>query len=200
MTGKWVVREPGEPPPRHSRARLYLSGGKVVHYNDPRLFGRIAVCRAAALRELPQIRALGPDPLHDGLEAERLQAALKRTRRAVKVALLDQRVLAGIGNILATEALFRARIHPARPASSLSRRQVGSLVRGLEASLRHTLASMTREGKDAEVLYVQERAGDHPFLVYGRAGEPCSRCREPIARMRLGGRATAFCPRCQRAG
>ena len=195
MSGRWVETEAGAAPP-HSHARLTLEGGRVLHYCDPRMFGRVEVHAGSALLGLPEVRALGPDPLHDGIDAAALHAALKKTGRAVKVALMDQGVLAGVGNIYATEALFRARIHPARAASSLTRREVGRIAEGIEAAMGAVLAGM----KD-ELAYLSDGAHvENPFLVYDRAGAPCPRCRRALEKLTLGGRTSAFCPRCQRAG
>lgn len=198
MTGKWVRRpaSSGEPAPRHVRARLVLADGSAVSYCDARMFGRIAVHAAAALEGLPDVRSLGPDPLTDGIHAATLFAALSRTTRAVKVALLDQRVLAGVGNIYATEALFRARVHPARAGRSLSRREVGRIARALDAVLADALARL-----GGEIAYLSDGAHvDSPFAIYDRAGDPCPRCRRALEKVTLGGRTSAYCPRCQAPG
>jgi formamidopyrimidine-DNA glycosylase len=194
MTGRWTRRAAAEPAPPHSRARLDLADGAAIHYCDPRLFGRIALHRAAELVTLPEIVALGPDPLLDGIEPARLHAAFARTARAVKPVLLDQAILAGIGNIYATEALFRARIHPAREARSLKKRDVARLAEAILAVFADALAGM-----DGEVQYLwSEERPENPFAVYDRAGEPCPRCAKPIEALVLGGRTSAYCPRCQR--
>lgn len=194
MSGRWVDagRAGGAAPP-HSHARLTLEGGRVLHYRDPRMFGRIEIHPASALLGLPAVRALGPDPLNDGIDAAALHATLKKTGRAVKVALMDQGVLAGVGNIYATEALFRARIHPARAASSLTRREVGRIAAGIEAAMGAALAGM----KD-ELRYLSDGSHvDNPFLIYDRAGAPCPRCRRALEKLTLGGRTSAFCGKCQ---
>jgi formamidopyrimidine-DNA glycosylase len=200
MTGKWVRSEPGEPPPSHSRARLLLDDRRVVHYRDPRLFGQISLHPAGALENLPEIRALGADPVRDGVDPARLGDALGHTRRAVKVALLDGRIVAGVGNIQATEALFRARIHPARPGRSLSAKEVKALARGVEASIELTLARLGGKNASRPATYVEEDHSQNPFLVYGRAGSPCPRCGTVLLKMQLGGRGSTYCPRCQPRG
>jgi formamidopyrimidine-DNA glycosylase len=196
MTGKWIRRERarGARPP-HSRARLALDDGSVVHYCDPRMFGRIAVHRGKDLDRLPEIRALGPDPLEDGIDPRALVEALARTSRPVKVALMDQRVIAGIGNIQATEALFRARVAPTRPARAITPREAARLAEAIRASVDFTLEA-TGPG---EITYLSEGARvANPFLVYGREGAPCPRCGRPIDTISLGGRASAHCASCQR--
>ncbi len=196
MTGKWV-RRPAADRPLHSHAHLELPGGVLLHYCDPRLFGRLELHPASALLSLPVVRALGPDPVLDGIDPQALHARLSRTGRAVKAALMDQAVLAGIGNIYATEALFRAGIHPARPASSLTRREVGRLAEGIEAALAPMLA-----WSGEEIAYLWEgwegRRVDNPYLVYDRAGEACPRCGKVLEAMVIGGRTSAFCGGCQR--
>lgn len=193
MTGKWLRRAPGEPPPTHSRARLLLDDGAVLHYRDPRLFGRLRLVEGARFDQVKELRALGPDPLAEGIDGKRLAHLLSRTRRPVKVALLDQRILPGVGNIHAAEACFRARLDPRRRASSLSTAEVKALAAGVRASLRAAVAQL--EGP--EITYVEE-GGENPFLVYAREGERCPRCRRGVLRRIVQAqRSTFFCPRCQ---
>ena len=195
MTGRWVEASV-DGAPQHSHARLVLEGGRVLHYCDPRMFGRIGVHPGSELLGLPEVRALGPDPVHDGIDVATLHATLARTGRPVKVALMDQAVLAGVGNIYATEALFRARVHPARAASSLSRREVGRVAEGIEAAMGVVLEKMQHE-----LAYLSDGAHvENPFLIYDRAGAPCPRCQRVLEKTTLGGRTSAFCGRCQRAG
>ena len=194
MTGKWVRRPAGEPVP-YSRARLVLADGTVVHYRDPRLFGRIEPHPADALRALPALQALGPDPLLTPLSGPQLRDALGRTRVPIKVALMDQRRLAGLGNIHAAEALWRARLHPARPTRSLQLPEWNRLATAIRKGLAFALAAEDGE----EIAYVEEPGTENPFRVYARHGEPCPRCGTPIRLLRQAGRRTDFCPRCQPA-
>ncbi len=138
MTGKWIRRAQEEPAPPHVRASIALDDGHVLDYRDPRLFGRLIRGRAAELRELPALRALGPDPL-EGIDLDRLHAVLQGTRRSMKEALMDQRTLAGLGNIHVSESLFRARIDPQRPGVSMTREEVERLADCIVDSLRSTL-------------------------------------------------------------
>jgi formamidopyrimidine-DNA glycosylase len=197
MTGKWLRRRGGEAA-RFSRVRLALDDGWVLHHADLRLFGRFLLVPGARFERLPEVARLGPDPLRDGVDVEALAAALARTRRPIKVALLDQAILAGVGNIQASEALFRARLDPRRPAADLSRPEVRRLSAGVLASIRDTLEAFRQDGAlddRAVVAYVEEGARN-PFAVYDREGEPCPRCkRARVARVTLGGRGTFFCPR-----
>jgi formamidopyrimidine-DNA glycosylase len=195
MTGKWLLQpRAGGEPPSHSRARFQLDDGRVLHYQDARLFGRLRLVPGARFEEVPEIAALGPDPLASGIDVARLAEALSRTRLPIKVKLLDQRLLPGVGNIHASEACFRARIDPRRPSRSLSRAEVRRLAGAVLASFRMTLDAE----KGPEITYVEE-GGANPFLVYGREGERCPR-RDGgvIHRIVQAQRSTYFCPRCQR--
>src|SRR5690606_15433734 len=182
MTGKWVLHQPGEPPVKHSRARFVRDDGVEVHYRDPRMFGRLLPGRIGELERDPTFASLGPDALDDPPTASRLLAALSGRRRPLKEVLMDQSVLAGLGNIQATEALFRARLSPTRPAGDLARPEAERLVRGIRWTLERTLRDL--DGGDA-ITYVEESPSDNPFLVYGRAGEPCPRCGTTLSSIRL---------------
>jgi formamidopyrimidine-DNA glycosylase len=199
MTGKWVRRGAGDAAPRFSRARIDLDDGRSLHYCDMRLFGRLQLVPGARFDAVAELRALGPDPLVDGIDLDRLHAKLQATRLPVKVALLDQRLLAGIGNIQASEALYRAGIDPRRPARSLDRARARRLAAGIRASLRATLKQFEHDVGDGDITYVEEPGTPNPFAVYDRAGEPCRRCRRgTVERIVQAGRSTFFCPRCQK--
>jgi formamidopyrimidine-DNA glycosylase len=202
MTGKWVRRTPQAPSgrrrvPKHSHAALILDDGSALHYVDPRLFGQLGLVIEGAVSEHPTIRALGPDALVDGVDAARLHAALRRSARPIKVALLDQSVLAGIGNIYATEALFHAGIHPSRPSKSLSLDEASRLAVELRAAIDRALAGMVGEGE--EIAYLSQGRGvENRFVIYDRAGSACPRCGRTLEKVTIGGRTSAFCPGCQR--
>ncbi len=190
MTGKWVLRAHDAPPERFERARLDTAK-RSVRYVDPRLFGTLVGVRGE--RAPAAWSALGPDALVDGVDAERLHTRLRRISRSIKEALLDQTIVAGVGNIQAAEALWRGKIHPERAASSLSVEETRTLARAIEASIRDTLA---REDSP-EITYVEEAGADNPFDVYGKHGEPCPRCGTTLRRIVQGGRSTVFCRKCQ---
>jgi formamidopyrimidine-DNA glycosylase len=196
MTGKWVRREGDRDPPRFSRARFGLDDGGTLHFDDLRLFGRLRVVPGARFEELPEIAALGPDPLEEGIDVDRLAEGLARSRLAVKVRILDQAILPGVGNIQASESLFRARIDPRRPSRTLARGEVERLAAAVLESVKESIAR--EEGP--EITYVEEPGAENPFLVYGREGERCPRCRRArIVRVVQAQRSTFACPRCQRA-
>jgi len=196
MSGRWVRRERTDEAPRNSKARLLLEDGRVLHLVDPRMLGRLEITTLRDLRARKEWKALGPDPLLDGIDVDRLLSAFAKTKRMIKVLLLDQSILAGLGNIQATEALFLARLHPARLASSLTRHEVEALARAISETIEHTLAAHAHE--DEIVLLSDRTDAPNPFLIYGRVGEACPRCGKPISSITIGGRTSPFCPRCQR--
>jgi formamidopyrimidine-DNA glycosylase len=192
MTGSWIRLAKDERAPSHVRASLFLDDDSALVYRDPRLFGRLAVGPRAELEQRLGITELGPDPLHDGVDPKALHRHFARSARAVRVVLLDQTVLAGVGNILATEALFFAKIDPGRSAKTISSVEARAIARGVEKAVARGIASF--EGK-----YLHG-GGDveNPFLIYGRAGEPCPRCKTPLEKHTIAGRTSTSCPRCQR--
>lgn len=192
MTGKWIRRRRSEAAPSHVRATLELDDGHAIDYRDPRLFGRLVRGPVDRLRKLPSLTALGPDPL-DGIDVARLHRVLSATRRSLKEALMDQRTLAGLGNIHVGESLHRAGLHPERAASTLSAAEAEALAAAIGRSLREAL---DKEDGDTPITYVEE-GGENIFLVYDRAGQPCVACGTEIERIVQGGRSTFFCPVCQ---
>lgn len=200
MTGKWVRRTPADAAPRFSRVRLDFEGGVTLHFVDMRLFGFFRLVPGAAFGALPVIAALGPDPLREGIDAGALaQRLAKRRKLTIKVAIMDQALIPGVGNIQASEGLFRAAIDPRRSAASLQPAEVRRLARGLLASFRYTLGTFAAAGGDADVEYVEEPGTRNPFKVYDRAGTRCPRCKiGVITRLVQAGRSTYFCPHCQK--
>ena len=201
MTGKWLRRAAAEAPPPATRVELDLAGGARLCYVDHRMFGRFRLVPGAHFEALPEIADLGPDPLVDGIDVTAFAARLARLQLPIKVALLDQTLLAGVGNIQASESLFRAGIDPRRPARSLARAEVRRLATAIRRSIDFTLRTFAAEGADgggADIGYVEEGQTPNPFLVYGRAGKRCKRGgKGTIVRIIQAGRATFFCPECQ---
>lgn len=190
MTGHWS-RTKTEEPVRFAKVELEIARrderSRVV-YSDARLFGRFVIAR----EDIPSWTELGPDPLHDGIDPDHLHTALSRRRIAVKPVLLDQTVLAGIGNIQATEALYFAKIDPRRSAATLNAKETVALAKGLRKSIDATFAQ-----QGAEPEYIGSGA-ENPFTIYGREGTPCPRCKRPLAKIVLAGRGTVFCGHCQK--
>lgn len=192
MTGKFVRRPEGQPE-RFSKARWILDNGDAIHFTDARLFGRMEPVPAAALGEVKAIAALGIDPLVDGLDWKQLKEAVGNSRQDLKVALMDQARVTGLGNIHAAEALFRAHLHPARKPQTLSDAEWKALTKGIHASIQFAL---DHEDGD-EITYVEEPGSENPFLIYGRAKEQCRKCAAKVMSFTQGGRTTHVCPTCQ---
>jgi formamidopyrimidine-DNA glycosylase len=199
MSGEWVGVAAGAPPSRHARVSLRLDDGAALHLDDPRMFGRLRLVPGARFDLVPEVAALGPDPVADALDAAALARVLApglaASRRPIKVALLDQRLLAGVGNIHAAEACWRARLDPRRRADRLAAAEVRALARAILASLAHGLAALER----GPVVYLGA-GGENDFHVYGRAAQACPHrgCGGVLRRILQAQRATFFCPRCQR--
>jgi formamidopyrimidine-DNA glycosylase len=179
----------------HERAVLELDDGTRVAYRDVRRFGTWLLLDPEEAEAHLAIR-LGPEPLGRGFTVPFLADRLSGRKAPVKAAILDQRTVAGLGNIYADETLWHARIHPLRPAGALSLDEVGRLRDGVRRALR---VGIRRQGADlGDGTYAGGRM-QHEFRVYGREGEPCDRCGTPIEKTRAGGRGTWYCPRCQPA-
>lgn len=191
MTGRLTACEASEPVPPHTHLTLELEDASHVRFRDPRRFGGVWWLGQVACDE-----GMGPEPLK--VSPRQLAARLARTTRAIKNVLLDQSVLAGLGNIYVDESLFGANVHPLTPANRLTVEQVAKLNRSIKATLRRAIrhrGSTLRDYRDADGTV---GAFQKLHRVYGREGEPCRVCRTPIERILLGGRSTHFCPRCQR--
>jgi formamidopyrimidine-DNA glycosylase len=186
---------PGSDP--HRRAVVRLDDGSDVVYHDVRRFGTWLLVEPHELEPYLGDR-VGDEPLGRSFTTKRLAEALAGRRAPVKAAILDQRRLAGIGNIYADEALWRARIHPQRPAGELGAEELKALHRGIRTALK---AGIQRQGatlRDYRTPDGGSGAMQHEFKVYGREGEPCDRCGTPIEKIRAAGRGTWYCPNCQR--
>jgi formamidopyrimidine-DNA glycosylase len=183
-------------PVTHERAVLDLDDGSRLVYRDVRRFGTWLVLESGELE--PYLAAKnGPEPLGPRFTTAWLDGQLARRTAPLKAVLLDQRVVAGLGNIYADEALWRARLCPVRTANDLSGDEVVRLVRAIRAALR---AGIERQGSTLRDYAAPDGAFgsmQDEFRVYGRDNEPCPRCRAPITKTRVGGRGTWFCPRCQ---
>jgi formamidopyrimidine-DNA glycosylase len=187
----------GFEPATHERAVLELDDGTRVAYRDVRRFGTWLVLEEAEVAQYLSLKN-GPEPLGPRFTTAWLGSQLARRRAPLKAVLLDQRVVAGLGNIYADEALWRARLSPLRPANELSPEEVRRLQRAIRAALRTGIARQGSTLRDYATPDGSAGAMQDEFRVYGRWEEPCPRCRTPIAKARVGGRGTWYCPRCQR--
>jgi formamidopyrimidine-DNA glycosylase len=181
----------------HRRAVVRLDDGSDVVYRDVRRFGTWLLVEPEQL-EPYLVDRVGREPLERSFTTKRLTEALAGRRTPVKAAILDQRRLAGVGNIYADEALWRARVHPQRPAGELDSAELKALHGGIRTALK---AGIERQGatlRDYRTPDGSSGAMQHEFKVYGREGEPCERCGTPIEKIRAAGRGTWYCPNCQR--
>ncbi|HLX32216.1 MAG TPA: bifunctional DNA-formamidopyrimidine glycosylase/DNA-(apurinic or apyrimidinic site) lyase [Gaiellaceae bacterium] len=197
MTGSLLHAAGGSlPDDPHRRAVVKLDDGSDVAYRDVRRFGTWLLLEPGEAEPYLAAR-VGDEPLDALFTAARLGEKLGARRTSLKAALLDQRTLAGLGNIYVDEALWRARLNPLRPAGSLDRAELRRLQRAIRAALEHGLA---RQGSTLRDYRLPDGSGgsmQDEFRVYGRGGEPCDRCGTPIARTRIAGRSSWFCPLCQ---
>jgi formamidopyrimidine-DNA glycosylase len=201
MTGRMFLARKNERLPVHA-AVIFDLGGKNFVYEDTRYFGRLTLDGSAAEK-------LGPEPLSRDFQPATFARALRHSRQAIKVKLLDQMLVAGVGNIYASEALFRARLSPKRAANKLTLRQIGRLWRAIRAVLTEAIRGgstvpLNFNGPKSDGLFYFGRAPETPdfyeerLRVYDRKGLPCLNCRRPIRRIIQAARSTFYCPRCQR--
>lgn len=202
MTGRMYLLPAKAPPPKHAAVVLNLGADNFI-FEDARYFGRLTLDTKA-------IEKLGPEPLEKNFTNLALAAALGRSSQAIKIKLLDQSLVAGVGNIYASEALFRARISPCLAACRLQRREIASL----RSAIRKTLMEAIRFGSTVPLNFSKGDHGDKIFyyglapgaenyyderlMVYDRAGKPCRLCGTPIRRIVQAARSTFFCPLCQK--
>ena len=196
MTGALLFHGPRDPQARHTHAVFRFESGRELRYVDPRQFGELAVVPAGQYGPLKSLARIGPEPLERSFTVNELAARLASSAK-VKAALMDQGRIAGIGNIYSDEMLFRAGINPLRSANSLSHAELVALHRAMREVLRGAIA---RRGTSVDnFMDARGRPGSYQFhhMVYGKEGEPCPVCGAPIRRVKVSGRSSYFCPKCQ---
>ncbi len=195
MTGRFVVCDPHAPDEAHLRVAFGLQDGREVRFVDQRKFGRIHLCDP--LQQAHLDAAHGPEPFDAALTGARFHQLLHQSRRAIKAVLLDQRVIAGVGNIYADEALWHARIHPLTPAQSLSAAQAEALLVAVQHVLRQGIANGGSTLRDYRDSYGAKGTQQDNFQAYDRTDQPCMRCGTPIIKTVVAQRGTHLCPTCQ---
>lgn len=209
MSGSMTIRSPGTnfpPPAPHDHVILFTDDGAQVSYHDPRRFGLMTLSTVADVDDHPLLAGMGPEPLSDAFTAEVLAAGLRGKKTPIKSALLDQAVVAGLGNIYVCEALFRARISPRRLAANVGRRKIEALVPAIKAVLTEAIASGGSSLRDYRQATGELGYFQHAFAVYDREGQPCPQCdcgaaegaAKGILRIVQAGRSTFFCAKRQR--
>lgn len=196
MSGRWRIDPEGLG--AHDHLLIETGDGHVLALNDPRRFGSVDLVAEDQLDTWPAFAALGPEPLGDALSAAYLKTALAGRAAAIKLMLLDQRIVAGLGNIYVCEALFRAGISPLKAAGKVSAPALARLVPAIKAVIAEAIeagGSSLRDyaRPDGELGYFSKA-----FEVYDRTGQPCTRCAAPVARIAQGGRSSWYCPKCQK--
>jgi len=197
MTGRLLVLPPDAPPVRFQHLALRLSGGEELRFADQRKFGRVTILTPDDVQQLDE--RLGPEPLSDGMNAASMLATLRRRTGPIKGVLLDQRAIAGLGNIYVDEALWEAGIHPRWPANALTAEQIECLLEVVRRTLRSAIANQGTTFSTFENPYGEAGGNARYLKVYGRGKENgiCERCGTPLQRIVVAGRGTTFCPTCQ---
>ncbi|NTW05711.1 MAG: bifunctional DNA-formamidopyrimidine glycosylase/DNA-(apurinic or apyrimidinic site) lyase, partial [Peptococcaceae bacterium] len=197
MTGKVIYTRPGTPVDKHTHVLIGLDNHFQLQYSDIRKFGRMALIPSGETKLWPGLDSLGVEPLSSGFTGEFLEEKLSLRKTKIKPLLLDQTLVAGLGNIYVDEALHRAKINPQRPASDLSFQEVAELHSSIRRVLEEAIANRGTSFRD----YVDSRgdpgANQMNLRVYGRESKPCVNCQKPVSRIKLAGRSTFFCEKCQ---
>lgn len=198
MTGCLLLTPADYPEEKHTHVIFRLNNGKELRFSDTRRFGRLWLLKNGEADTYSGTHKLGTEPLDKLLAAEYLKALLGKRKKAVKECLLDQSVIAGIGNIYSDEILFTAGIYPARPANSLNMEEWERLA----AAIPERISYFIEVNKITPEEYLETRGQDYrntPFLqVYGQEGKPCPKCGEMLCRIVVGGRSSVYCPVCQK--
>jgi len=204
MSGRLLVADAGTEPPPHTHVRMELDGepSQELWFVDPRTFGEMVVFDPSNVAvEMPELAKLGIDPITDGMSKAQLGAAVRGRRRQLKALLLDQHVIAGVGNIYCDESLHLARLRPDRISDTLTTREIGRLQEAIVGTLQAAIEAGGSTLADTQYVDIEGQGGwfQVHHRVYDRAGQRCITCgKADIVRIVSAGRSTCFCPRCQR--
>ncbi len=199
MSGRLTLTTAQSPVLKHDHILLTTAQGQQVRFHDPRRFGLVLLTPTPDLHTHPLLRDIGPEPLTDAFNATYLHTALHGKSIAIKTAIMDGKLVAGVGNIYASESLFRAHIHPLKPSSTLTKKQCATLVTCIQQTLHDAIAAGGSSLRDFSHSEGQLGYFQHSFAVYGRKGQPCLMCQTPIASQIVNQRNTFWCPTCQKA-
>jgi formamidopyrimidine-DNA glycosylase len=200
MSGRWLFWAGGKQPDlklQHVHLKLSFDDGATLWYQDIRRFGMLRVIETAKLARDASLKLLGPDPLAERRDGAALREAARGARTSIKVWLLDQRRIAGLGNIYVSEVLFRAKVDPRRRAGALTAAEWDRAATEIPAVLEESIARMGTTFSTYRTLWNEPGQYGEDLLVYDRAGEPCRVCGSEVRRIVQGGRSTFFCPSCQ---
>lgn len=198
MSGSWRLRELGEEPRLHDHIFLHLRDGRCLAYNDPRRFGLLDAVEKGQEGSSAWLAHLGPEPLdEEAFTADYLWSLARGRKTKIKNLIMDQRVVVGVGNIYASEALFLAGVRPGRAAGRLTRREVASLVLEIRRILRQAIDSGGSSIRDFRSALQHKGDFQEQLQVYGRGGQPCRQCGGEIRQALIGGRSSYWCSQCQ---
>jgi formamidopyrimidine-DNA glycosylase len=198
MTGQLRIVDEAAPLEKHTHAVLFLDDGRQLRYRDPRRFGRLLLGTEDELLTSKKMPRLGPEPIDPAFAADELYRRLRKRRAPVKAVLLDQKAIAGVGNIYADESLHRAGVRPTRRANTVTKRSAHRLHESLRDSLQTAIVNRGSSVDTYRDAWGEMGSQQEVLAVYGRAGEPCMNCGRPLSSVRIAGRTTVFCRRCQR--
>jgi formamidopyrimidine-DNA glycosylase len=197
MSGRLSIVAGDQPPKLHDHVDLLIEGGKTLRFTDPRRFGAILWIPGVA-EDHALLRGLGVEPLESGFTGAALHRLARGRRVAVKQFLMNGRIVTGVGNIYASEALFQARVHPLRSTGQVSVARWERIAQAVRATLERAIAAGGTTLRDFASAEGRPGYFQHEFAVYGRDGQPCLKCGTRIRALRQGQRSTFYCPRCQR--
>jgi formamidopyrimidine-DNA glycosylase len=197
MSGRLSIIADEKPAGRHDHVDLRLEGGRALRLTDPRRFGAVLWLEGAA-EDHPLLRGLGLEPLESGFTGAALKALAAGRRVAVKQFLMNGRIVTGVGNIYASEALFQSGVHPMKEAGRITAARWERIAQSIRATLERALAAGGSTLRDFASSDGSPGHFQHEFSVYGREGKPCLKCGAPIRMLRQGQRSTFYCARCQR--
>lgn len=197
MTGCLLITPPNYPKEKHTHLIFHLDNGDELRFIDPRRFGRFWLFRAGEDDSISGAHRLGPEPFDKKINASYLSSTLSGRKRAIKTCLLDQEIIAGIGNIYADEILFATKIRPNRAANTLTAGEWEKLSKTIPLVLRRATEANRMTPEEYLAGKGQDYRNTPTFQVYGHAGEPCPRCGEPLCRIVVAGRSSVYCPLCQ---
>ncbi len=198
MTGQLLYCGPEQEKPKHTHLVFHLNDQHEIRFIDQRQFGRVYLVPSQELDSISGLKNLGVEPLSEAFTRAFFRKELRNKRTKIKPLLLDQTFIAGIGNIYADEALFRARINPERIASTLDPREVARLYLGIREVLNEGIENKGTTVRDYVDGDGNRGSNQSNLRVYGREGEPCEKCGKPIERKTIGGRSSHYCPKCQK--
>jgi formamidopyrimidine-DNA glycosylase len=200
MSGQVLIRKTGVPPEPYLRAIFHLESATEIRFVDSRKFGELFL-KLPSSKDFPlNLSQLGPEPLGESFTLTYFTGVIRKSRRNIKTLLMDQKAVAGIGNIYSDEILFRAKIHPERIASALEEKEIKLLHRTIRKTLREAIINRGTTASDGRYLNGTGRMGKFQtkLKVYQRQGDPCYKCGTIIKSVRIGGRSASFCPQCQK--